>query len=106
MAADFLETRPDGVRLRLRVTPGARRDAIEGAAASPDGAAELRVAVGAPPENGAANEAVVALLARAWRLPKSSFEVVRGGAARRKTVAIAGDPAAILRAVQRWREGG
>ena len=33
----------------------------------------------APPEDGKANDAVVALLSQAWRLPKSTFEIVRGG---------------------------
>lgn len=74
----------------LRVTPNASRDAIEGAETRDDGQVRLRVRVTAQPEKGKANKAVTALLAKALRLPKSSFTVIAGGTARDKTVRIAG----------------
>jgi uncharacterized protein YggU (UPF0235/DUF167 family) len=49
------------------------------------------VAVTASPEGGRANEAVIALLAKAWRVPKTSITVVAGATARRKTVLVAGE---------------
>ena len=87
-----------GVTVDLRVQPRARRSAIEPALGA------LRVQVTAPPEDGKANEAVIALLAEAWRLPRSSFGVIKGQAARAKTVRIAGDPAAIADRIVQWTE--
>ena len=56
----------------------------------------------APPEDGKANAAVIALLAETWRLPKSSFDVVRGTTARDKTVKVAGDAASLAGRIAEW----
>jgi uncharacterized protein (TIGR00251 family) len=79
----------DGVSLSLRVTPKARRDAIEGLRDGPDGPA-LAVAVNAPPEDGKANAAVIALIATALDLPKSTVSLAQGGKSRHKTLRISG----------------
>ncbi len=50
----------------------------------------LRVRVTAPPVDGAANAAVVALLARRLRLPKRAVSVERGASARDKLIAVQG----------------
>jgi uncharacterized protein (TIGR00251 family) len=92
----------DGVRARLRVQPRARRNHVGGLAAEADGGAALKVAVTAPPEDGKANAAVVALLAEAWKLPKSSLTVVAGVAARRKTIHLQGDPRRLMQALELW----
>jgi uncharacterized protein (TIGR00251 family) len=55
----------------------------------------LKVAVTAPPSEGKANAALVALLGRSWRLPKSAIEIVGGAADRRKTLLLRGDPASL-----------
>ena len=94
----FLRRGPSGVSVDLRVQPRARRAALETA----DGA--LKAAVMAPPEDGKANAAVIALLAEQWRLPKSSFDVIKGQTARIKTVRVAGEPAAIVERVTEWLE--
>jgi uncharacterized protein (TIGR00251 family) len=84
----------DGVRLLLRVTPGARRPGIGGTFALPDGRAlELRVA--APAVDGKANAAVIAALAEALGVPRRAVTIVGGATARLKRVHIAGDPAAL-----------
>jgi uncharacterized protein YggU (UPF0235/DUF167 family) len=46
------------------------------------------VRVTAPPEDGRANEAVVALLAEALDVPKSRVRILRGHAAREKQIAV------------------
>ena len=79
-----------GIRLRLKVQPKARREAIAGLAPDPDGAA-LKVSVGAPPEDGKANAAVIALLAEKLGVAKSAISVVSGATDRRKLVEIRGD---------------
>jgi uncharacterized protein YggU (UPF0235/DUF167 family) len=48
------------------------------------------VRVGAPPERGKANEAVLALLAEVLAVPRSSVALVSGGRSRDKVVELAG----------------
>jgi uncharacterized protein len=48
------------------------------------------VRVGAPPERGKANEAVLALLAEVLAVPRSSVALVSGGGSRDKIVELAG----------------
>lgn len=91
-----LEPVADGLRLALRVTPKASRNAIAGLADTADGGQVLKVTVTCVPENGKANEAVLKLLAKAWKLPKTSMTVVAGATDRNKILHVAGDPAALL----------
>ena len=94
----------DGVRVRLRVQPRARRNQIGGLVAEADGGVALKVAVTAAPEGGKANAAVIALLAKAWSRPKSAFTVVAGAADRRKIIHLQGDPARLMQALDPWLE--
>lgn len=80
------------MRLKLRVTPNAGRDVIEGFERLADGTEVLRLRVAAVPDRGKANAAVVALLAKALHVPKSAITLVSGETARLKTVEIAGEP--------------
>jgi uncharacterized protein len=80
------------VRLRVRLTPRGGRDRIEGWFEA-EGERLLRARVAAPPVDGAANGALLSLLAKALRLPKSSLALVAGETSRTKTVEIAVDPA-------------
>jgi uncharacterized protein len=68
------------VRLRVRVTPRSSRDAIEGF--DVDGI--LRVRVRAAPVDGAANEAVIRLLAKAAGIPQSAVTLHSGASSRTK----------------------
>lgn len=83
----------EGATLKVRVAPGAAREAILG----PYGDA-LKVAVREPPEKGRANEAVERLLAAAVGARASDVKVVRGHAARDKVVLFRGLAEAQLRA--------
>jgi uncharacterized protein len=85
----------EGLRLALRVTPRARREAIGSVVERPDGA-RLEVAVNAAPEDGKANAAVVALLAKALGLSKGNVRVVHGASSRQKLVLIGGDGVALI----------
>ena len=77
--------------LSLRVTPNAGSDRIEGRELRADGEAVLRLRVAAVPDQGKANAAAVALLAKALGVPKSAIRLVAGETARSKVVEIAGD---------------
>lgn len=98
----FASTHADGLRVRVRLAPGARREAIEGTVDDAGGAAALKVAVTAPPLEGRANTALLALLARAWKLPKTSLSVVHGATSRHKSLHLAGDPARLASHLDQW----
>jgi uncharacterized protein (TIGR00251 family) len=68
------------MRLHVRVTPRASRDAIEGF----DDAGVLRIRVTAPPADGAANKAVTKLLAAALGVPQRDVVLVSGASSRVK----------------------
>ena len=78
-------------RLRLRVVPGARRDAFVGRHG--DG---WKVRVAAPPERGAANRAVLELVARTLDVPRRTVTLVSGEASRDKIVELSGIDASEL----------
>jgi uncharacterized protein (TIGR00251 family) len=90
-----LTTINGGIRLRLKVQPKARRNCIAGLTPDPDGRDStgwaLKLSVGAPPEDGKANAAVIALLAAALGVAKSAISVVSGATGRRKLVEIRGE---------------
>lgn len=70
-------------RLSLKVTPRAHTDALVGL----NEAGELAVKVRAVAEDGKANAAVIALIAKAFNIPKSHFEIARGNTSRHKVIA-------------------
>lgn len=92
----------DGVRVRIRLSPGASSDRLDGVVIDPDGAARLRIAVTARAERGRANDAMIKLLADTWRLPKSAFRLVAGATDRRKTVLLTGEPAPLAARLAAW----
>jgi len=69
----------------VRVIPRASRDEIAGWQGE-----ELRVRLRAPPVDGAANEALLRLLATRLGIPVASIELVTGAASRHKRLRIAG----------------
>jgi uncharacterized protein YggU (UPF0235/DUF167 family) len=91
--------------VRIRLTPKAAQSRIEGVGAGAYGAAVLKVAVTAPPERGKANAAMITLLAKAWRLPKTTMAITAGATARRKTLLVEGDGKALAARLNRWMEG-
>lgn len=92
----------DGVRVAVRLTPRARRNRVEGLADEAGGGVALKVAVTAVAEGGKANAALIELLAKEWRVPKSSISVVRGATDRHKTLLVAGAPSALLAQLETW----
>lgn len=73
-------------RVTVHVQPRASRNAVGGL----DEAGRLKVWVTAPPADGAANEAVVALVAEQFHVSRNAVTVERGGTARTKVLAIRG----------------
>jgi uncharacterized protein (TIGR00251 family) len=83
-----------GVILRVRVTPKSSKDVVEGLEDTAQGPA-LKVRVRAVPDKGAANAAVVETVADWLGVPKSAITLVGGSTARVKSLAIAGNEAAL-----------
>jgi uncharacterized protein len=78
----------DGFGLAVKVVPGSSRQRIVGEYS--DG---LKITVTAAAEGGAANEAVIELLAEELRVAPASVRIVRGHRSPRKEVLIVGLPA-------------
>jgi uncharacterized protein len=102
MAGRLFSPRTAGLAVAIRVTPRASRTCIDGIATDADGGQALKIAVNAPPEDGKANEAVIKLLAKEWRLPKNTLTIATGATARRKTIVIAGDVRALETRITDW----
>jgi uncharacterized protein YggU (UPF0235/DUF167 family) len=92
--------RDDGVDLFVRLTPKAAMDRLEDVETSADGRSHLKARVRAVPENGAANQALERLLAKALGVPASTVSVVAGGTARLKTLRVLGEPAALAKRIE------
>jgi uncharacterized protein YggU (UPF0235/DUF167 family) len=82
-------------RFTVRLLPRGGRDCVEGVA----GDGMLRVRVAAPPVGGAANAALVELLATELGVPKSAVRIVRGETSQLKTVGVATTVDAVM---NRW----
>ena len=87
---------PDGIVIACRLTPKGGRDAIDGVARLADGTSVLNVRVRTAPEDGRANAALCALLAKALDAPASRVRLAAGPRSRLKQVAVAGDPEALI----------
>ena len=74
------------MRIAVRVTPKGGRDAVEGWTKDDAGRAVLKVRVAAAAADGAANAAVISLLAMALGRPKSALSLVAGHTARVKRI--------------------
>nr|WP_153451729.1 DUF167 family protein [Sinorhizobium fredii] len=85
----------DHARLTVRLTPNGGRDAIDGFETAADGEEHLKVRVRAVPEKGKANEALIALLAKALGLARNRITLVSGDTQRKKILRIDADPEAV-----------
>lgn len=84
---------PVDARFAVRLTPRASADRVEGVV---DGV--LRVRVGAPAVEGAANTALIRLVADELHVPKSAVRIVAGATSRQKLVRIDGVEPAVVEA--------
>jgi uncharacterized protein (TIGR00251 family) len=91
---------PNGIILAVKAQPGAKRTAVGAiieAAASPGWPmGRLKVAVAAPPEDGRANEAIMAALAKHFGLKPAAVTLETGGTSRDKKFRLAGDAGSLL----------
>jgi len=74
-----------GAEIDVRVIPRSKKTAIDGVREN-----ALLIRVAAPPVDDAANDALIAFLSDALRLPRRSIRIVSGARGRSKRIAIDG----------------
>ena len=97
---------PGGVALAVRLTPKGGRDRIDGIALLADDRSVLKVRVAAAPSEGAANAALVRLLAEAVGVPPRDVALAAGATARIKRLIISGDPSTLIAALEKFAAKG
>lgn len=78
----MLKSRKDGVILNLRIAPNSSKNEIiftQGV---------LKVKITAQPIDGKANKALLEYLSKVFKIPKSSFEIIKGETSKDKTLFI------------------
>jgi uncharacterized protein len=81
------------VQLAIRLTPRAARTKALGRGTDDAGRGFLKIAVAAPPVDGAANTALIQFLAQRWQVPRSALTIAAGATARLKRVSLTASPA-------------
>jgi len=85
-------------RIRVRLQPRASKNELKGWKEDPaTGEKVLQARVTAPPVDGKANKALIALLAREFKTPKSKIQIVQGKSSRDKLVELSMGSSARLR---------
>lgn len=85
----MLRSTPAGVTLAVRAQPGAKKTAITGVYGE-EAAAQLKIAVHAPPLEGRANQALIAFLADTFSIPRSAVQLTTGELSRSKVFLLRG----------------
>ena len=80
-----------GLTFTVRIVPRASRSEITG-----EQSGALRVRIAAAPVEGAANQELIKLLAKTFKLPQKAVEIVSGAASKNKIVRIQGADATRL----------
>lgn len=79
----MLESHPDGVVLRVRVHPGARKNEVRGTQAE-----ALKVSLTTAPERGKANKSLIELLSKFLKIRKSHLEILSGETSSQKKLLV------------------
>ena len=85
-----------GLRVAIRLLPRAKSDRLIRVSVAPDGGHVIKASVTAAAQKGQANEALLHLLARVWRLPRRDLSIAAGAGSRNKFVRVAGDTQQLL----------
>lgn len=84
----FVKEHLDGVEIHIRATPNAKVEKIDGVESRDDGNQYLKVKIRAIPEDGAANESIIKIIAKALKIPKSDIELKTGQKRRTKCLLV------------------
>ena len=89
-----------GMAIAVRLTPKGGRDSIDGIQTMSDGRAVLKARVRAAPQEGAANDALVALLVKSLGVPPRNVTITAGATSRIKRVHVVGEAGALVAALE------
>lgn len=78
----------DRKTITVKITPKASKNGIGTWETDSDGKSYLKVFVTAVPEKGKANQALIALLAKEWKLAKSDIHILKGETDRIKILSV------------------
>lgn len=92
----------NGLKVRVRLTPSGRAVCVNGLMKNVANQSVLKCTVTTPPEDGKANQALIKLLAKEWKLAKSTFEVLQGQTSRNKVLVVYGDPKHLAHVLEAW----
>lgn len=84
----FVKKHLDGVEIHIRATPNAKVEKIDGIESRDDGNQYLKVKIRAIPEDGAANDAIIKIIAKTLKIPKSDIELKAGQKGRTKCLLV------------------
>ncbi|MBI1300851.1 MAG: DUF167 domain-containing protein [Alphaproteobacteria bacterium] len=76
--------------ITVKLTPGAKRNEVIGWEEDLFGERTLKIQVTAIPEKGKANKAMIDLLSKEWKIPKSAITIKRGETSRTKVLVVEG----------------
>ncbi len=85
-----------GVRLFIRLQPGASANKLDGFFEDAEGRGRLKAKVTAIPEKGKANKALMKLLSKEFKIPASQIEIIAGETDRNKTLFISSEASTVL----------
>lgn len=74
--------------ISVRLTPNASKNAVIGWDKDVSGNDILKICVTAIPENGKANQALIKLLSKTWKIAKSEIVIVKGETERHKILSV------------------
>lgn len=77
-------------RIPVKLTPKSSKDAVEGWSVDPEGRPVLKVRVRAQPVEGAANTALIALVAKVLKVPRRDVNLARGSQSKLKMLEVSG----------------
>jgi uncharacterized protein (TIGR00251 family) len=102
MVQDLFDQISGGLQLRLKLTPKAKKTAINGVMEDADGTMVLKLSVTAAPEKGKANAALIKFLSKEWKMAKSDMEITAGELSRHKTLLLKGDGLTLKQRLMDW----
>ena len=97
---------PDGVVIVVHLTPTGGRDSIDGIEMMSDGRAVLKARVRPAPHEGAANKALIALLAKSLGVPPRNVSITGGATSRVKRVHVVGNASELVAVLEKLVSAG
>ncbi len=76
------------IRFHIRITPKSSKNEIMGWTQDASGNLFLKISVTSVPEKGKANQALITLLAKQWKIPKTQIMIEKGDTDRNKVLSI------------------